>query len=306
MAEYRFLIADVFTDTPFCGNQLAVLPDARGLDGETMQRITREFNFAETIFVFQPENPKHTRRVRIFTPGRELPFAGHPTVGCAVTLAAIGEFGLNNGQARIVLEEGVGPISISIRAEPNRPLYAMFTTAKLPEHIPGAPPIEGLANALSLDANDLLVGEFGPQIFSCGLPFLFVPLRNLDAVRRCRPNLGAWDDVFAGLPTNEVFAFTMQGERDESAVHARMFAPALGVTEDAATGSACAALTGYLGARDARRDGTLRWRVEQGFEMGRPSIIDIETDKRDVSIIATRVGGHAVLVAEGTLHVPHA
>lgn len=305
MKPYRFLIADVFTDVAFAGNQLGVLPDARGLDAVTMQRITREFNFAETIFIFPPENPKHTRRVRIFTPGTEMPFAGHPTVGCAVTLAAIGEVKLDaGGRANIVLEENIGPVPISIRADKDRPIFAQFTTARLPEFGPTPPPVDAIAAILSLQRSDLLTGDLGPQIVSCGLPFLFVPLRDLDAVRRCQPNLALWDRTLAHLPTHEIFMFALGGERKGTDIHARMFAPQFGVMEDPATGSASAGLAGYLASRSPQPDGTLRWCIEQGFEMGRPSIIDIEADKRGGAITAVRVGGHAVVVAEGTICVP--
>ncbi len=307
MKACRFLITDVFTDRAYAGNQLAVLPDARDLDGATMQRIAREFNFSETIFLLPAENPKHTRRVSIFTPTRELLFAGHPTVGCAVALASIGAVKLDsNGRARIVLEEGVGPIPVTISAGRDRtwPLFAQFTTAKLPEEGPLPPPVGDIARALSLDARDVLDEQtLRPQGVSCGFPFLFVPLRDIDCVRRARINLIEWERSLKNYWAPEVFLFTMNGERDGSDVHARMFAPAFDIVEDPATGSACAGLSGYLAWRDARRDGTLRWRVEQGFEMGRPSIIDIEADKREGKVSAVRVGGHAVVVAEGTINI---
>jgi trans-2,3-dihydro-3-hydroxyanthranilate isomerase len=306
MTGYRFLIADVFTDRAYAGNQLAVLPEARGLATEAMQRIAREFNFSETIFALPPENPAFTRRVRIFTPMRELPFAGHPTVGCAVALASIGAVKLDsNGRARIVLEEGVGPIPITISAGRDRawPLFAQFTTAKLPEKGPPAPAPRDLAAVLSLKEEDVLMGEFAPQGVSCGVPFLFVPLRDIDCVRRARMNLMEWERAIKPYWAPEVFLFTMSGERDGSHVHARMFAPGHDIAEDPATGSACAGLAGYLAWRDASADGTCKWRVEQGFEMGRPSIIDIEADKRDGKVTAVRVGGHAVVVAEGTINI---
>jgi trans-2,3-dihydro-3-hydroxyanthranilate isomerase len=306
MNAHRFLILDVFTDRAFAGNQLAVLPEARGLDTESMQKFAREFNFSETIFVLPPENPAFTRRVRIFTPMRELPFAGHPTVGCAAALASIGAVKLDsNGRARIVLEEGVGPIPVTISAGRDRtwPLFAQFTTAKLPEEGPPAPSSTDIAAAISLKEENVLTGAFGPQGVSCGFPFLFVPLRDMDCVRRARINLVEWERVLKPYWAPEVFVFTMTGERDGSDVHARMFAPGHDIVEDPATGSACAGLAGYLAWRDAKTDGTCKWRVEQGFEMGRPSIIDIEADKREGRVSAVRVGGHAVVVAEGTINV---
>ncbi len=301
MSSYRYLTADIFTSTPFGGNQLAVLPDARGLTTEQMHAITREFNYSESTFVFPPDDPAHTRRVRIFTPGGEVPFAGHPTVGTAHVLASIGEIPLTGDSTRIVLEENVGPVPVRIRAENGVPVFCQLSVAKLPETLPPLPPRPRLAAMLSLAADDLLEGEFHPQAVTCGLPFSFIPLRNRDAVRRAKLNLPVWEELLAPLAHHMVMLFAMDPEEAGHDVRARMFGPGSGVPEDPATGSACAALGGYLGMRDARRDGTLRWIVEQGYEMGRPSILEIETDKTAGEITAVRVGGDSVMMCEGTI-----
>src|SRR5687768_17176119 len=174
----RFLTADVFTSTRFGGNQLAVLPDARGLTDEQMLAITREFNYSETTFVFPAENQGNRRRVRIFTPGGEIPFAGHPTVGTAHVLAAIGEIPLAGAETRILLEEGVGDVPVLIRAEGGQPRFAQLSVAKLPEHTPLALPLDRLADVLSLAPDDLVGGPFAPETVSCGLPFLFVAVKS--------------------------------------------------------------------------------------------------------------------------------
>jgi trans-2,3-dihydro-3-hydroxyanthranilate isomerase len=303
MAKYRYLTADVFTDTPFGGNQLAVFPDARGIPEHRLQDVTREFNYSETTFVYPPEDPSHTRRVRIFTPGAEVPFAGHPTVGTAHVLAATGEVVLTGETTRIVFEEGVGPVHVSIRAEGGRPTFAQLTAAKLPEA--GPPPVErmALARVIGLETDDLLDGAWAPQALSCGLPFLFVPVRDAAAVARARLRMDAWESTLNGAWAAEVFVFACEGERPGSDIHGRMFAPALNVPEDPATGSACAALAGYLAVRSAQRDGTLRWRVEQGFEMGRPSILEVEADVSAGSVAAVRVGGASVIVCEGSMEI---
>jgi trans-2,3-dihydro-3-hydroxyanthranilate isomerase len=300
--SYRFVTCDVFTDSMFGGNQLAVIPDARGLSDAQMLNITREFNFSESTFVFPPENPAHTRRVRIYTPGGEVPFAGHPTVGTAHALAAIGEVPLDGAETRVVLEEGVGPVPVVIRGENGRPVFSQLSVAKLPEH--SAPPAsrEVLADALSLAPDDILDGAYAPECVSCGLPFLYVPLRDRAAVARARLRLEPWERTLQGKTGEMVFVFAQGGERPGSDIRARMFGPSVNVMEDPATGSACAALGGYLGARTSR-DGLLRWVVEQGFEMGRPSILEIEVDKRGGAIEAVRVGGKTVMVMEGTLNV---
>jgi trans-2,3-dihydro-3-hydroxyanthranilate isomerase len=304
MPRLRYLTLDVFTDRPFGGNQLAVFPDARGLSSERMHELAREFNYSETTFVLPPDDPVHTRRVRIFTPGGEVPFAGHPTVGTAHALAAAGEVALDGAETHLVLEEGVGPVPVTVRAEGGAPVFAQLSVAKLPEVGPTPPARDALAAALSLDAADLLDGEWAPEAVSCGLPFLFVPLRDMDAVRRARPKIDLFERALAGYWTDIVFVFARGGERPGTDVRARMFAPSIGVPEDPATGSACAALGGYLAARDARRDGALRWTVEQGFEMGRPSIVEIEVERDGGAARAVRVGGRSVMMCEGTIAVP--
>jgi trans-2,3-dihydro-3-hydroxyanthranilate isomerase len=297
---YSFYTADVFTDTRFGGNQLGVLPDARGLTTEQMLAITREFNYSESTFVFPPENPKHTRRVRIFTPGGEVPFAGHPTVGTAHVLAAVGEIPLTGDETRIVLEEGVGPVPVTIRSRNGTPEFAQLSVAMLPKVSVPAVSRETLAAMLSLEPSDLLDGDYAPQGVSCGLPFLMVPLRDRKAVARSRLRLDQWEAALKGDAHEMIMVFAADGERPGSDMRARMYGPSVNVIEDPATGSACACLAGYLAARTPR-DGTLRWVVEQGFEMGRPSILHIEADKQQGAITAVRVGGQTVLVSKGEL-----
>ena len=300
--RYRYLTADVFTDTPFGGNQLAVFPDATGLSDEQMFALAREFNFSETTFVFPPEQGG-TRRLRIWTPGGEVPFAGHPTVGTAHVLAAIGEIPLTGDSTAIVFEEGVGPIPVLIRSIGGKPVFAQLSVAKLPEVGPPVPTRETLAAMLSLEARDLVGGHFSPQSVSCGLPFLFVALKDRDAVKRARIRFDLWERTLGNAWASMIMIFSRDPQREGSDIRARMYAPGISVPEDPATGSACAALGGYLAARDPRPDGTLRWIVEQGFEMGRPSIIEVEVDKAAGAITAVRVGGASVMMSEGTIVV---
>lgn len=300
----RFVTADVFTDRTFGGNQLAVFPDAQGIDSALMQDIAREFNFSETTFVLPPTDPAHTARVRIFTPGGELPFAGHPTVGTAHVLAATGAVRLTGESTKIVFEETVGPVPVTIRAKGGQPVFTQLTAAKRPEVGPPPPSSALLARMLSLEPKSLRSGAFSPESVSCGVPFLFVPLVDRAAVAAARLKLDLWEELLGGYVTSKVFVFAEEAERPGSDVRARMFAPGIGVPEDPATGSAVVGLAGYLGARDARRDGTLRWIVEQGFEMGRPSILEAEADKKDGEVIATRVGGSTVIVTTGEMTLP--
>jgi trans-2,3-dihydro-3-hydroxyanthranilate isomerase len=310
---HRFVTVDVFTDRPFGGNPLAVFPDARPIPEEYLLPIAREFNYSETTFVYPPADPRHTRRVRIFTPAAELPFAGHPTVGTAHVLAAIGEVPLDGDGTRLLLEEGVGVVPVDVRVEGGAPTFAQLTAAKLPE-AGTSPDVATLADVLSLDAADFLGGAYAPTVMSAGIPFLLVALRSRDAVRRSRVRLDAWERTLKGTDASEVMVFALDAEapdagaanagaepRSAPAVRARVFVPGLSVPEDPATGSACAALGGYLAARTPRDDGTLRWTVAQGVEMGRPSEIHVEVDKSAGAVAAVRVGGRSVLMSEGSL-----
>lgn len=299
--RFTYVTCDVFTSRRFGGNQLAVLPDARGLTDEQMLAVTREFGYSESVFVFPPESGG-TRHVRIFTPGGEVPFAGHPTVGCAIVLAHAGLVTLARGRGRVVLEEGVGHVPVTLRVDATGS-FAQFTTAMLPETGPPPPPRNALAAMLSLDPADLLDGDWAPQGVTCGLKFLLVPLRDRDAVRRSRVRVEPFEQTLQGWWTDMVLVFSRDPERGGAGARARMYAPGVNVPEDPATGSAAAALAGYLAARDPRAEGTLAWTVEQGYEMGRPSQIEIEADKAGGEITAIRVGGSAVMVMEGEIEV---
>jgi trans-2,3-dihydro-3-hydroxyanthranilate isomerase len=302
MTNYRFVTCDVFTSKRFGGNQLAVLPDARGLTDEQMLSITREFNYSETTFVFPPVDPANTRSVRIFTPGGEVPFAGHPTVGTAFALAAIGEVPLSGAKTRVVLEEKVGPIPVTITVNNGNPAFCQFAVAKLPEVGPPLPSRADLAKCLSVDEWDVFEDGWQPQIVSCGLEFAFVRVRDRSVVARSRLHLESWERHLANTLGQAVMIFAMDAEEPGHDVRARMFAPGFGVPEDPATGSACAALGGYLAFR-SNGDGTQRWIIEQGYEMGRPSLIEVEADRSGGKISGVRVGGSSVLVSEGRISV---
>ena len=299
---YSYHTADVFTDVPFGGNQLAVLPDAAGLTDEQMLAITREFNLSETVFVFPPDDPKNTRRLRIYTPSGELPFAGHPTVGTAYVLAQTGEITLTGEETRIIFEEGVGPVPVLIRASAGKPVFTQLSAAKIPERRPASIDAAGLAEVLSLDPSDIRSDEpFVPEAVSVGVPFLFVPLRSIDALGRARVREDVWERSLKKSWAPDIYLFVETGD---GVVRSRMFGPKVGVSEDPATGSAAAGFGGYLAARSSKRDGTLKTLIHQGVEMGRPSRLEVETDVVDGEVKAVRVGGASVLVSSGTLHVP--
>jgi trans-2,3-dihydro-3-hydroxyanthranilate isomerase len=302
--KHRFFTLDVFTDHAFGGNQLAVFPEAAAVPVARMQDIAREFNFSETVFVLSADDPAHARRLRIFTPGAELPFAGHPTVGTAHLLAATGAVPTIEGDNAFILEEGVGPIRVNVAVRGGKVKFAQLSAAKLPGRLSRGAETEAIAAALSLTESEFLEDGVGPATYSCGVPFVFAQLRNVDAVSRAKLNQGAWDRGLTPLGINEIFFFADGGELAGSDVHARMFAPGFGIPEDPATGSAVAALAGYLVALQNPATGTAKWTVEQGVEMGRPSVLRLEADVRAGAITAVRVGGRSVVVSEGFMEVP--
>jgi trans-2,3-dihydro-3-hydroxyanthranilate isomerase len=299
----RFYTADVFTDRMFGGNQLAVFPEAGDIDPGLMQPIARELNLSETVFVLPAEDPRHTRRLRIFTPGSELPFAGHPTIGTAFVLASIGSVPLGPTGGEVVFEEGVGPVPVTIRMENGKPGYCELTAARLPEDGPPPPPVEEIASALSLRPDDIRADRLAPRGASCGVPYLFVPLRDETVLARSRINFPAWERSLASWWAPAVFPFAETPHRAGIDFRARMFAPGIGIPEDPATGSAAAALAGYLAGSAGPADGTLRWVIQQGVEMGRTSRLEVTCDRSGGRISAVRVGGTSVLVAEGRLRI---
>jgi trans-2,3-dihydro-3-hydroxyanthranilate isomerase len=194
-------------------------------------------------------------------------------------------------------------VPVTIRATDGKPSFAQLTVAKLPEVLLPPPRADRLAAMLSLSTDDLVGNDMPAEAISCGTPFLFVPLRDRRAVARARAKPELIEETLRGYPTNMVMIFALDGERPGSDVRARMFAPLIGVPEDPATGSAAVGLGGYLATRDPRFEGTLRWVVEQGFEMGRPSMLEVEVDKRAGRITAVRCGGQSVVVCEGRMQI---
>lgn len=299
----RFLTLDVFTATPFGGNQLAVFPDATGIPEALLAPITREFNFSEVTFCYPPVDAAHTRRVRIFTPGSELPFAGHPVVGTAAALA-LHEGALGDArEGRFTFELGVGVVPVDVRLETESRAWAELSVAKLPEIGPPAPTLNTLAEILSLEPSDILGGTLSPQAVTCGIPFLLVPLKSVAALERARVRMDAFERTLQNFWAPEIFLAARDVEQGEQHWRARMFAPRLSVPEDPATGSAVAAFGGWLAMKDARASGAFVWTVEQGIEMGRPSRLQVRAEKSEGAVTAVRVAGQAVLVSEGSLRV---
>jgi trans-2,3-dihydro-3-hydroxyanthranilate isomerase len=294
----RFVTLDVFTHRRFAGNQLAVVLDAEDLDdGVMMHSIAREFNLAETVFVLSPQNPANRARLRIFTPAVEMPFAGHPTIGTAVLLNRI-----DGGSARkFVLEEGVGPIPCateSINGERGR---ARFQLARLPEELEARSDAQTMALALGLAPDEIGFEMFLPSLWSAGISFSFVPVRGLDAIRRCRPNLEHWDAAFARHGRSSAYVFCRETVEAGSDFHARMFAPRFGNFEDSATGSAAAAFAGVLCRCAPLPGGEHDFIIEQGYEIDRPSRITLSVAVQNRQLVAVAISGEAVIVSEGVI-----
>ena len=291
----RYTTLDVFTDRPFGGNPLAVFCDQPELPTERMQLIAREFNLSETVFIVPPRDARALRRLRIFTPLREMLFAGHPTIGAVHTLV---DAGIAGERSEFVLELEVGLVPIKVTRREGGAPFLQLTAARVPETRGTAPSRAALAAMLGLEEKEVLDDA---QAWSCGTPFLFVPVRDRATLARAKPDSAAWSRALSGAWTADAFVFCRDPELPGSHVRARMFAPELGVIEDPATGSAAAAFAGYLAAREPARSGTHKWIIEQGFEMSRPSILHVEADTAEGKVTAVRVGGTAVKMSEGTL-----
>lgn len=282
--KYSYYTLDVFTDRPFGGNPLAVFPHADGMAADEMQKIARELNISETLFVGKPIEPG-VFPVRIFTPACELPFAGHPTVGTAYLLSHLQMF---EGDT-VVLEEGVGRVPVTVDRESGQ---AAFQVAQLPEITPSGLTVARIADLLGLLQADVKRNAF---IASCGLPFQMLELVDRDAVDRAVLDMGMWKQLFPQPELSDLYLFAHDGVGD---VYTRMFSPAFGIPEDPATGSAAAALAGAL-AQELCHEGKVELKIEQGVKMGRPSLIQAEALMSEGQVSDLRVAGGTVLLSEG-------
>jgi trans-2,3-dihydro-3-hydroxyanthranilate isomerase len=294
----RFVTLDVFTERRLTGNSLAVVLDADALETGLMQRIAREFNHPETVFVLPPADPANRARLRIFTPAVELPFAGHPTVGTAVLLARIDG---GSDPREIVVEEGIGAVRCRAAMIGRDLGRASFALPRMPAEAGAGPDPAAAAAALSLALDEIGFDGFRPARWSAGLMQSFVPVRSLAAIARARPDPARFEPTFAMTGPGVAYLYCGEVAEPGHDFHARMFAPALGVPEDPATGSAAAAFAGLWAAHGRRPDGEHTLRIEQGYEIGRPSLIEITLTIGGGKLAAAAIGGAAVVVSEGTI-----
>lgn len=298
--QYR--IVDVFTDRIFGGNPLAVFLDGRGLSDANMQALAKEMNLSESTFILPPHDPANDFKVRIFTPGGELPMAGHPTIGTAFVLAREGMFKLHGDVARLRLEENVGLIPVDIHVNNGAPEMIWMTQPR-PQFGPGVLNCETAAEILSLTPDEI-DDRLPIEIVSCGVRYPIVPVRTLAAIKRLRFRADLAHRELLPFKCSEVFAFTTETEHAGSTTHSRMFAPEFGVPEDPATGSAAGPLGAYLVKYGAvKAEPTAELINEQGFEIGRPSFLHIRITRERDEITNVQVGGTAVFVGAGEIHL---
>ena len=299
--QRRYITVDVFTDRAFGGNPLAVVLDAGGLSTEQMQAIATEFNYSETTFVLPPADKANDANVRIFTVRSELPFAGHPNVGTAFVLATQAA----SAPARLKFEEKAGLVPVEILTAQGRVVGSEFAA---PKGLTKGATVDAkeAAAILSLSASDIRADRHPPVIASVGLPFLIVEIASREAVKRAKPDAAAFWTTFPAVGADAVYFYTRDVPASEQPLdlQARMFHPgAAGLSEDPATGSATGAAAALLGDLDATRDGEVKLRIGQGFDMGRPSLLLTRVRKKNGAVVSTHVGGNCVQMMEGTLRV---
>ncbi|HEY1891485.1 MAG TPA: PhzF family phenazine biosynthesis protein [Steroidobacteraceae bacterium] len=297
----RYVTVDVFTQRCFGGNPLAVVMDARGLTKPQMQAIATEFNYSETAFILPPRGADNTAQLRIFTSRTEVPFAGHPNIGTAVALARELEAQGSPPSERFVFEEGAGLVSIRLLRERGTVVGAELTAPQRLS-VGSSTSVDDAAAAVSLSSREIVTATHPPQVISVGLPFLVMELGSREALKRATPDAAVHGRVLPAIGTDAVFAYVHGSEPGD--LHARMFAPLDATIEDPATGSASGAAIALLAQLQPEPDAERTWRIEQGADMGRPSLILGRTQKRGGIVTAVHIAGHAVHVMQGVVRTP--
>ncbi len=298
----RFFTLDVFTSERLAGNPLAVVLDAEGLDDARMQAIAKEFNLSETVFVFSPEDSHQRADIRIFTVARELPFAGHPTVGTAVLLALLDQNG-EPGAVAFGLKEKVGIVPCAVEVKDELSGIARFRLPRLPFSWGEGKESADCAWALGLDPKEIGFDRHVPSRHSAGVAYDLVPVASLDALARAYPKGEAFDKAFSDSDHPAAYVYTRMPQADGLRFRARMFGPGMGVPEDPATGSAAAAFAGALMQCEPLGDGEHNIVIEQGVEMGRPSEIRLQMTIKSGALVSAEIGGGAVMVSRGEILV---
>ena len=303
--KYNYYIADVFTTQLFNGAQIAVFPNADGLSDEQMRLLARELNLTETVFVFHPESGSTKRKMRIFSPLGEIDFAGHPIIATAYVLGSCGDIDLTEALTHVVFEQNVGPIDVNITAEQGEPVFVQFSR-KISSIVDRfAPTDEELASFLSIKQSELDHKKYSPRLVSCGVPYLIVPVWSYESVRKAKFNYSAWSQSTAPqTAAQEILLFAPKTPFVDSDFNARLLGPRIGMHEDPPIGSAMPAFASYLCSFEHTRKGTHTFAVDRGDAHSRRSVLNLEMDHKDMGLLTLRVGGAAVMFAQGTVNLP--
>jgi trans-2,3-dihydro-3-hydroxyanthranilate isomerase len=302
--SHTYYTADVFTQTLFQGAQIAVFPAAANFDDEQMSLISRELNLSETVFV-SPGEQDNDFKLRIFTPHKEISFAGHPVLATAKALVEEGLITLNDGKATVCFQQKAGDLSVNIEQREGEPLFVQFSLTSDPVIDRYTPRASELAALLSIDESDIDTHTFQTRLVSIGLPYLILPLASQAAVRKARFDMKAWSQSSApAMAAQEILVFSNKTDNSDTDFHARLLGPSIGVHEDPPIGSAMPCFTGYLGSHDAIREGTYTFIIDRGTVETRRSVLAIEMDNHADKATALRVGGNVVLVSKNSLLLP--
>ena len=305
MNKYHYYIADVFTQQIFSGAQIAVFPYAEALTRQQMQKVASELNLSETVFIKKRDKRTGKWGMRVFSPQREIDFAGHPIIATAYVLASIGEIKLEEAVTPVVFEQNAGDVEVNVSAHNGKPTLVQFTRKIKPIVDRFAPTTEELANFLSLQAGDFDTKKYSARLVSCGFPYLIVPVFNYESVRKARFNYLAWSQSSAPqTAAQEILLFSPKTLHKDANFHTRLLGSRIGSHEDPPVGSAMPAFAAYLCSFDFMQKGTYTFSVDRGEDKFRRSVINLEMDHKRLENLTIRVGGEAVLVAEGIMTIP--
>ncbi|MGR9014198.1 MAG: PhzF family phenazine biosynthesis protein [Gammaproteobacteria bacterium] len=303
--KYNYYIADVFTKQIFSGAQIAVFPNAEGLSQQQMQLVARELNLSETVFVFHPDKQTTSRVMRIFSPLSEIDFAGHPIIATAFVLAHCGDIQLTEAITPMVFEQNTGPVNINITAENGQPSFVQFTRKVTSIIDRFTPSDEELASFLSIRQSELDHKKYATRLVSCGVPYLIVPVWRYESVRAAKFNYAAWSQSTAPqTAAQEILLFSPKTPFADADFNARLLGPRIGMHEDPPVGSAMPAFASYLCSFEFMQKGTYTFTVDRGDDVNRRSVLNLEMDHKGSDTLTIRVGGAAVMVAEGVMNIP--
>ncbi len=302
--NYNYYIADVFTKQLFSGAQIAVFPRAEGLSSKQMALLAGELNLSETVFILPPGNEKATHKMRIFTPQGEIDFAGHPIIATAFVLAACGEIQVPGPTASLVLEQNTGLINTDVTSQNGKPTFVQFTKTYSTTVDCFAPTDQELASFLCINSAEIDNKKYSVKLASCGFPYLIVPVLNYETVRNARFSFDAWSESTAPHTTaQEILLFSPNNPYHDSDFHLRLLGSNIAVKEDPPVGSAVPAFAAYLCSHKHILENTHSFALDRGDENSRYSVLSLEMDYKDKSLLTIRVGGNAVMVAEGKINI---